>query len=37
VIPVGLAWGYLYARRGVLWPLILAHVLIDIAGLIAST
>jgi membrane protease YdiL (CAAX protease family) len=37
VIPLGLAWGYLYARRGVLWPLILAHVLIDIAGLIAST
>jgi len=30
---MGLLYGYVYARTRQLWPLILAHVLIDIIGL----
>jgi membrane protease YdiL (CAAX protease family) len=33
VIPLGLVLGYVFARTRQLWPLILAHILIDIAGL----
>jgi uncharacterized protein len=33
IIPFGLAMGYVFARTGRLWPLILAHILIDIVGL----
>jgi len=33
VVPMGLLYGYVYARTRQLWPLILAHVLIDIIGL----
>jgi membrane protease YdiL (CAAX protease family) len=33
VVPMGLVMGYLFARTGRLWPLILAHILVDVAGL----
>ena len=33
VVPVGLMFGYLYARTRLLWPLIFAHILLDIIGL----
>lgn len=33
IVPMGLMYGYFYARTRQLWPLILAHVLIDIIGL----
>jgi membrane protease YdiL (CAAX protease family) len=33
VVPTGLIFGYVYARTRQLWPLILAHVLMDIIGL----
>jgi membrane protease YdiL (CAAX protease family) len=33
VVPLGLVSGYVFARTRQLWPLILAHILIDIAGL----
>lgn len=36
VVPMGLLYGYFYARTRQLWPLILAHVLIDIIGLSSS-
>jgi uncharacterized protein len=35
IVPVGLIFGYYYARTRQLWPLILAHVLVDIIGLSA--
>ena len=35
IIPMGLLYGYVYARTRLLWPLIFAHVLIDIIGLSA--
>ena len=34
IVPMGLLYGYLYARTRQLWPLIVAHVLLDIIGLI---
>jgi len=33
IVPMGLLYGYVYARTRQLWPLIFAHVLIDIIGL----
>jgi membrane protease YdiL (CAAX protease family) len=33
IVPMGLLYGYAYARTRQLWPLMLAHVLIDIVGL----
>ena len=33
VVPLGLMFGYLYARTRMLWPLIFAHILLDIIGL----
>jgi membrane protease YdiL (CAAX protease family) len=33
IVPMGLLYGYVYARTRLLWPLIFAHVLIDIVGL----
>jgi len=33
IVPLGLLYGYTYARTRQLWPLIVAHVLIDIIGL----
>ena len=33
IVPMGLLFGYTYVRRRQLWPLIFAHVLIDIIGL----
>jgi membrane protease YdiL (CAAX protease family) len=35
IVPMGLLYGYVYARTRQLWPLIFAHVLIDIIGLSA--
>lgn len=35
IVPMGLLFGFVYARTRQLWPLILAHVLIDIIGLSA--
>lgn len=33
IVPMGLLYGYVYARTRQLWPLVFAHVLIDIIGL----
>ena len=33
IVPMGLLYGYLFVRTRQLWPLILAHILIDILGL----
>ncbi len=33
IVPLGLLFGWLYVRTRQLWPLILAHVLLDVAGL----
>ena len=33
IVPMGLLYGYVYARTRQLWPLMFAHVLIDIIGL----
>ena len=35
VVPIGLIFAYWYARQGSLWPLIVAHALIDIFGLLS--
>ena len=35
IVPMGLLYGYVYSRTRQLWPLIVAHVLIDIIGLSA--
>lgn len=35
IVPMGLIFGYFYVRTRQLWPLILAHILIDIIGLSA--
>lgn len=35
IVPMGLLYGYVYARTRQLWPLIFAHVLIDIVALSA--
>jgi membrane protease YdiL (CAAX protease family) len=32
-VPLGLTYGYVYARTRQLWPLIFAHVFVDIIGL----
>jgi len=37
VVPFGLIMGYAFARTGRLWPLILAHILIDVVGLTVGT
>ena len=34
IAPLGLLFGYVYARTRQLWPLIVAHVLLDIVGLL---
>jgi membrane protease YdiL (CAAX protease family) len=34
IVPMGLLFGYFYARTRRLWPLIVAHVLLDIVGLL---
>jgi membrane protease YdiL (CAAX protease family) len=36
VVPLGLIFGYWYARNGRLWPLVVAHALIDLVGMLAS-
>jgi membrane protease YdiL (CAAX protease family) len=34
IVPMGLLFGYVYARTRKLWPLVVAHVLLDIVGLL---
>ncbi|HUQ10090.1 MAG TPA: CPBP family intramembrane glutamic endopeptidase [Steroidobacteraceae bacterium] len=34
VVPLGLIFGYAYSRTRMLWPLIFAHIVLDIAGLL---
>jgi membrane protease YdiL (CAAX protease family) len=34
IVPMGLLYGYVYVRTRQLWPLILAHILIDIVGFV---
>jgi membrane protease YdiL (CAAX protease family) len=34
VVPLGLLFGYVYSRTRMLWPLIFAHIVIDIIGLL---
>jgi membrane protease YdiL (CAAX protease family) len=36
IVPMGLLYGYLYSRTRQLWPLIVAHVLLDIVALSMS-
>ncbi|MGO4262190.1 CPBP family intramembrane glutamic endopeptidase [Lysobacter sp. TAB13] len=36
IVPMGLAYAWLYARTGRLWPLVLAHVLLDVWALAAA-
>lgn len=35
ILPVGLIFTYWYARRGRLWPIVVAHSVIDLIGLLA--
>jgi uncharacterized protein len=37
VVPMGLLFGYLYSRTRQLWPLMVAHVLLDVIGLLLAT
>lgn len=37
IVPLGLLFGWLYVRTRQLWPLILAHVLLDVIGLALIT
>lgn len=37
VVPLGLLHGYVYSRTRMLWPLILAHILLDLVGLTIAT
>ena len=37
IIPMGLIFAYWYARGGSLWALIIAHIFLDIIGLMATT
>jgi len=36
VVPMGLLYGYVYSRTRQLWPLMVAHVLLDVIGLIQA-
>lgn len=37
IVPMGLLYAYIYVRTSQLWPLILAHILLDIIGLVFAT
>jgi membrane protease YdiL (CAAX protease family) len=37
IVPMGLLYGYVYVRTKQLWPLVLAHILLDIFGLVMAT
>ena len=37
IIPIGIIFSYWYARTGKLWPLIVAHGLLDLFGLLAHS
>jgi uncharacterized protein len=37
VVPLGLLWGWTYVRTRSLWPLIVAHIAIDVASLALSS
>ena len=36
IVPMGLILGYWYARKGRLWPLVVAHTLIDLVGMLSK-
>jgi membrane protease YdiL (CAAX protease family) len=36
IVPLGLIFGYVYSRTRMLWPLIVAHIVLDIVGLLFS-
>jgi membrane protease YdiL (CAAX protease family) len=36
IVPLGILYGYAYSRTRMLWPLILAHIVIDLIGLTVS-
>lgn len=36
IVPMGLLYGYLFVRTRQLWPLVLAHILLDVTGLVFS-
>jgi CAAX protease family protein len=36
IVPMGLLYGYLYVRTKRLWPLVLAHILVDIYAFVVS-
>lgn len=36
IVPLGLLYGYAYSRTRMLWPLILAHIVIDLVGLMVT-
>jgi membrane protease YdiL (CAAX protease family) len=37
IVPMGLLYGYVYSRTRQLWPLVVAHVLVDLIGLTLGT
>jgi membrane protease YdiL (CAAX protease family) len=36
IVPLGLMFGYVFSRTRMLWPLIVAHIVLDIVGLLFS-
>ena len=36
VVPMGLLYGYVYSRTRQLWPLMVAHVILDVVGLVMA-
>lgn len=37
IVPMGLLYGYVFVRTRQLWPLVLAHILLDVTGLVFAT
>jgi uncharacterized protein len=37
VVPMGLLYGYVYSRTRQLWPLMVAHVILDVVGLVMAS
>lgn len=37
IVPLGIVYGYIFARTRQLWPLIVAHIVIDVVGLSLAT
>lgn len=36
IVPLGILWGWVYVRTRQLWPLVVAHIAIDVFGLLVS-